>query len=119
MGMDGWAAGEGQGRASRPGGGGREHGPQAWLLETENWKRRGGVRGRLCEFSSAKVRYPGLLGGDWNRSGWARCFFLWRKKLGGEYRTSLPEGFARIQDARQDTACWRQPATKRKTGKGW
>lgn len=63
MGMDGWAAGEGQE--------GREHGPQAWLLETENWKRRG-VRGRLCEFSSAKVRYPGLLGGDWNRSGWAR-----------------------------------------------
>lgn len=54
MGMDGWAAGEGQGRANRPGGGkGREHG-QAWLLETENWKRRRGVRGRLCEFSSAK-----------------------------------------------------------------
>lgn len=116
---DGWMGGRGgAGQSEQAGGEGREHGPQAWLLETENWKRRG-VRGRLCEFSSAKVRYPGLLGGDWNRSGWARCFFLWRKKLGGEYRTSLPEGFARIQDARQDTACWRQPATKRKTGKGW
>lgn len=48
---------QGRGRAEqagRGGGKGREHGPQAWLLETENWKRRRGMRGRLCEFSSAK-----------------------------------------------------------------
>lgn len=84
---------QGRGRASRPGGGkGREHGPQAWLLETENWKRRRGVRGRLCEFSSAKEgTVSGFVGRglESERMG-ALVFFFRRKKLGGDYRASLP-----------------------------